>query len=177
MASTYGGMILLSVEEKGDCCTAVGVLNADKVVQDLCNGVHNPERTSASLLTPESVRRITESGVEIVLVTVRQARWEERPVHVGKNPLGGTYLRRNEGDCRPTDEQVRRMLAECVEDARDAKVLENYDVTDLDLESVVAYCHRFSAVKPGHMHLDLSTLNFSMRSGHQERTNISPRRG
>lgn len=160
MANTYGGTILLGVEEEGGSFTAVGVPNADKVVQDLWNGVHNAEKISSNVLAPESVHRFTESGVEIVVVTVRQARREERPVHVGKNPMGGTYLRRNEGDYRATDEQVRRMMAERVEDARDARVLENYDITDLDLESVVAYRNRFSAVKPGHVYLDLSTPEF-----------------
>lgn len=160
MANTYGGTILLGVEEKRGTFAAVGVPNADKVVQDLWNGVHNTEKISVNVLTPESVHKVAESGVEIIIVAVRQARREERPVYVGKNPLEGTYLRRNEGDYHATHEQVRRMLAERVEDARDAKVLENYDITDLDLESVIAYRNRFSAVKPGHVYIDLSTPEF-----------------
>ncbi|TRM51896.1 AAA family ATPase [Achromobacter sp. LC458] len=165
MANTHGGDILLGVEERGGHLVAVGVPNAEKVKQDLWNGAHNPTQISANVLGVDDVRIVPTGKMEILVVSVRQARREERPVHVGLNPMTGTYLRRNEGDYRATEEQVRRMMAERVEDARDARVLEHYDIADLDLESVTSYRNRFSAVRPGHVYLDMGMSEFLQKIG------------
>ncbi|MFQ1062178.1 RNA-binding domain-containing protein [Bordetella trematum] len=166
MANSHGGGIVLGVEERDGTLIAVGVPNSERIIQDIWNQAHNTERISANVLDQNDVRKIAISEtIELVLVTVRQARREERPVHVGKNPMGGTYLRRNEGDYRATDEQVRRMIAERVEDARDARVLEHYSIADLDMETVTAYRNRFSAVRPGHVYLDLGGPEFLQKIG------------
>lgn len=177
MANTHGGDILLGVEERDSTLIAVGVPNAEKVVQDLWNGAHNTNQISANVLGSNDVRRVPVGKTEIVVVSVRPARREERPVHVGLNPMTGTYLRRNEGDFRATEEQVRRMMAERVEDARDARVLEHYDIADLDLESVTSYRHRFSAVRPGHIYLDLGTPDFLQKIGAYARDRATGRSG
>lgn len=165
MANTRGGEILLGVEEVSPGKFAVhGVENPQKMVQDLWNAVHNTEKISTNLLSHEDVG-IVELDKPIIYIKVRQARREERPVHVGQNPMNGTYLRRNEGDYKATAEQVRRMMAERVEDARDARILEHFDIADIDLDTVTAYRNRFSAVRPGHIYVDLSLPEFLQKIG------------
>ncbi len=43
-------------------------------------------------------------------IRVPRAARQQRPVHVGSNPFGGTYLRRYEGDYTADDEAVRRLF-------------------------------------------------------------------
>jgi predicted HTH transcriptional regulator len=165
MANTHGGDILLGVEEADGSFIVHGIADPQKIVQDLWNAAHNQDKISTNLLGPGDVEVADVNGRKIVCVRVRQARREERPVYVGRNPMSGTYLRRNEGDFHATEEQVRRMMAERVEDARDARILEHFDVTDLDMDSVVAYRNRFSAVRPGHIYVDLGMNEFLEKIG------------
>lgn len=39
-----------------------------------------------------------------------------------------TYIRRHEGDCHCSEEQIKRMLAEQVEDSRDDRILVGFDL-------------------------------------------------
>lgn len=164
MANSHGGEILLGVEESNGKFIIRGVPDAQKVMQDLWNAVHNRERISANVLSPKDVE-LVDLGKPVICVTVRQAKREERPVHIGQNPMSGTFLRRHAGDFRASEEEVRRMMAERVEDSRDAKILENFEIADLDLESVTAYRNRFSAVRPGHVYLDLGMPEFLQKIG------------
>lgn len=166
LANTRGGDILLGVEENPTGNFKVrGVDDPQKLIQDFWNTVHNTSKVSHNLLSDSDVQIVTIQNKSIISIQVRQARREERPIHIGPNPMTGTYLRKNEGDYKATEEQVRRMIAERVEDARDARVLEHFTVNDLDLDSVSAYRNRFSAVRPGHLFVDLALPEFLQKIG------------
>ena len=49
-----------------------------------------------------------------------------------------------------TDEEVKRMLADQVEDSRDDKILPHYELADLDMGTFQAYRQVFSNRDPGH---------------------------
>jgi ATP-dependent DNA helicase RecG len=62
-------------------------------------------------------------------------------VYLTTNPLSGhTYRRLNDGDRALPDEEVKRMLAEQVNDSRDDRILKGYDVEDLDAETLGGRC-------------------------------------
>lgn len=166
LANTRGGDILLGVEESPIGQFKVhGVNDPQKLIQDFWNTVHNTSKVSHNLLSDSNVQVVSVQDKPIIAIKVPQARREERPVHIGPNPMTGTYLRKNEGDYKATEEQVRRMIAERVEDARDARVLEHFTIADLDLDSVAAYRNRFSAVRPGHLFVELGLPEFLQKIG------------
>jgi len=49
------------------------------------------------------------------------------------------------------------MLAECVEDSRDERILEYFSIEDFEKDTISAYRNGFSGVKPDSPWLDLST--------------------
>lgn len=166
MANSEGGTILLGVKEKPrGVFEAVGLRNLEKVRKALWDNLHNPKQISANLLTEQQIQPVDVAGKQVLRIEVPRASRHQRPVHVGSNPFGGTFLRRHEGDYQADDETVRRMLAERVEDSRDERVLKGFDLGDLDLDTVSAYRNRFSAVKPGHVWLDLPLPEFLERIG------------
>lgn len=61
-----------------------------------------------------------------------------------------TYIRRHEGDCHCSEEQIKRMLAEQVEDSRDDRILARFDFSDIDQDSLRAYRNLFAVAKPQH---------------------------
>ena len=166
MANTDGGVILLGVQEKPrGQFRALGISDVERVRKALWDNLHNRKQISLNLLSEADVQPIQVDGKTVLQVRVPRALRQQRPVHMGSNPFGGTWLRRYEGDYVADDEAVRRMLAERVEDTRDERVLKGFDFGDLDMDTVAAYRNRFAAVKPGHVWTDLPVPEFLERIG------------
>lgn len=166
MANSDGGVILLGVQEKPrGTFNALGIADMERVRKALWDNLHNRKQVSANVLSESDVAPVEIDGKVVLRVQVPRVSRRYRPVHIGTNPLGGTYLRRHEGDYQVDDETVRRMMAERVEDTRDDRVLKGFDFSDLDMDTVAAYRNRFSAVKPGHVWTDLPLPEFLERIG------------
>ena len=166
MANADGGIILLGVQEKPrGHFKSVGIKDIERVRKALWDNLNNRKQISVNLLVEANIQSILLDGEVVLRVQVPRATRQLKPVHISSNPLGGTYLRRYEGDYQADDETVRRMLAERVEDSRDERILKGFDFSDLDMETVAAYRNRFAAVKPGHVWADLPVAEFLERIG------------
>jgi ATP-dependent DNA helicase RecG len=152
MANTQGGFIFLGIEEVSRGKFEVsGIPNPSKVLKPLWDGLNNPQKVSVNLLTDAMVETLTIQQKQILRIRVPRAKRTQRPVYMGQNPLKGTYQRNYEGDYLCDEETVKRMLAEQVEDIRDARLLEGYGFDDLDLNTLNVYRNQFKATKPERM--------------------------
>jgi predicted HTH transcriptional regulator len=166
MANADGGVILLGVREQPPgTFHPLGLRDVERVRKALWDNLHNRKQVSINLLKESDIAPVQIAGKTVLRVQVPRATRQQRPVHLGSNPFGHTWLRRHEGDYVADDEAVRRMLAERVEDSRDARVLKGFDYSDLDMDTVAAYRNRFAAVKPGHVWADLPVPDFLERIG------------
>ena len=166
LANTYGGVILLGAQRlPNGRLQATGLPEPEWLRTALWDGLHNRAQISHNLLAESDVSTLPLEGKSVLRIRVPRASRQQRPVHVGSNPFGGTYLRRPGGDTPADDETVRRLLAEQVESARDDRVLKGFDFSDLDMDTVAAYRNRFAAVKPGHAWTDLPLEAFLERIG------------
>ena len=166
MANTDGGVIWLGIQEKPrGQFQALGLANPEKVRKALWDNLNNRKQVSLNLLSDQQIQPVNVEGKTVLRIEIPRAARQMRPVHLGSNPMGGTYLRRYEGDYLADDEAVRRMLAERVEDSRDERILKGFDFPDLDMDTVAAYRNRFAAVKPGHVWSDLPLADFLERIG------------
>lgn len=68
--------------------------------------VNNRERVSANLLSNASIEVLEVEGKNVIEVRVPRATRQRRPVFVGKNPLGGTFIRNHKRDYRCPDETL-----------------------------------------------------------------------
>ena len=160
MANTHGGMVLLGVREKSGVFSAAGVENVEKVRADLFNTLNNRAKVSVNLLTDADVTVAVVDGKALMRVHIPQASRKQRPVFLNGQPLGNTYRRLHEGDRHCDDDTVRRMLAEQLDDSRDARILHRFGLQDVDLESLHAYRGLFAAYKPGHPWVAPDDLSF-----------------
>ena len=166
MANTEGGVVLLGVEEKPDRTFEVsGIPNTAKVTSELWSGLNNREKVSANILTDSAVQVVKLEAKNVIQISIPRAARFQRPVYLGKNPFGGTFRRQGEGDFRCDEETVKRMLADQVEDARDAKLLEHYSLDDLNLPTLQAYRNAFKTVRPDHPWVDLNDVEFLRNIG------------
>ncbi len=166
MANTEGGVVLLGVEEVAtDQFEVLGVVNPSKVIKELWSSLNNKQKASSNILNEKDVKTLELEGKTIIQITIPRATRFQLPVYLGKNPLIGTYRRQGDGDFRCDEETVKRMLADQVEDARNAKLLEKFSVEDLNLPTLRAYRNSFKTVKPDHPWIDLENLEFLRRIG------------
>lgn len=150
-ANTQGGVVLLGIREKQGKFSLEGITNVAKVRKDLFDALNNRQKVSANLLSDASVRELVLDGRTILAIEIPRATRKQRPVHLTSNPLGGhTYRRLNDGDRSLPDEEVKRMLAEQVEDSRDDRILRGYGFDDLSLETFRAYRQVFANRDPNH---------------------------
>lgn len=161
MANTEGGVILLGAEERDGKLRISGILDVPRVTKQVWDSLNNRERVSVNLLADRDVEVKEVDGKNVILVHVPRAGRHQRPVHVGENPLKGTYVRNGEGDYLIRDEEaVRRMIAERVEDSRDSRILAHHTMDDIDAESLARYRNYFKANKADHVWNGLDDREF-----------------
>jgi ATP-dependent DNA helicase RecG len=150
-ANTDGGVVVLGLREKQGQFSVEGVLDAVKVRKDLFDGLNNRQKVSANLLTDDSVRELQWQGRTVMVIQIPRAKRQQRPLHLTTNPFAGhTYRRLNDGDRSLPDDEVRRMIAEQVEDSRDDRILRGYGFDDLCMETFRAYRQVFANRDPAH---------------------------
>lgn len=160
-ANTHGGDILLGIgEKKNHQFEVVGIKNTAKVLDDLWTSLNNPQKVSVNLLDDSLVQVLEIEGLSIVRVHIPRATRKQQPVFLRGNPLTGTYRRLNSSDCSVDDETVRRMLAEQLNDSRDARIFSGFGLEDLDLDSLHAYRNMFSGYKLDHPWTVLDDFDF-----------------
>jgi len=161
MANTNGGVVLLGIEEKPKgVFRVVGIQDSQKVLKSLWDGLNNPQRVSINILSDNHVEVVLVDNKQVIRINVPRASRKQIPVYVGSNPVIGCYVRRYEADYRCDLEIVKRMMAEQVEDSRDAKLLARFNLQDLDRETFTAYRNLAAASKPEHPYNELDDKEF-----------------
>lgn len=171
-ANTQGGDIFLGIRERsGGQFELAGVSNPQKVIDELWTSLNNLQKVSANLLRDRWVRVIEIDERSIVHVHVPAAARKQKPVYLRGNPLTGTYQRFNSTDQLQSEEKVRRMLAEQVEDSRDNEILQGFGLDDLELESFNQYRQLYINRDPDHPwnQLDAQKFLYSIGGWRQDR--------
>ena len=166
MANTFGGHIYLGIEETSDhqlICR--GIQDTDRIQKTFWDTINSKEKVNRNILSAPDIKIITIDGKDIVDIKIPRANRHDRPIYLGTNPFGNTYIRRHEGDYKADQDTVRRMMAESVEDSRDDRILDTFGSDDLDKETINSYRHRFATLKPDHIWNELSVDDFLYRIG------------
>ncbi len=167
-ANTNTGLIVLGVREKGASIVFEGLTDQqiESYKKRFWNDCNNPKTVSINLLTNEDVRVVTHQNKKLLVFKIPVASRTQKPVYLTKNPFGNTYKRNNEGDYRCTDEEVKRMIADAsAELKKDAVILENYTLDDIDTTSLKQYKRLFSIHRPGHPWLVENNLELLKKLG------------
>ena len=150
-ANTHGGDIFLGLKEKaGHKFALEGIADTQKVLKELWDTLNNPQKVSTCILRERWVKVLEIEGKSLIHIRVPPANRKQKPVYIKGNPVTGTYRRFNSGDMQVSEEIVRRMMAEQVEESRDAEILKGYGIDDLDFEAFHAYRNMYSARQPDH---------------------------
>ncbi len=150
-ANTSGGVVIFGIRDKHGQFSIEGVPNVQNVRRELFNQLNNRQKVSCNLLTDADVREVPFDGKTLLVIEIPRARRNLRPVHLTSNPFSGhTYRRLNDGDRQLPDEEVKRMLAEQIEDSRDDRFLPGYGFDDICMDTFRAYRQLFANRNPEH---------------------------
>lgn len=157
-ANTDGGTIVFGVTLK-DGRVQLDRLEEGRVKayhKALWDQAHNLNKVNFNVLGPSSVTVVECEGSWLLAVDVRRADRFERPIHLGRNPFGHTFKRRDEGDYRLKDHEVRRMIADADPIPQDRRILQHFGLEDIDKTSLDQYRQRMLAAKGPHPWLRLN---------------------
>ena len=84
MANSEGGTVLLGVEETTPgVFQVVGVVNPEKVIKELWNGLNNREKTNINIVADSGVTTPKLDGKRVIQISVPRATRFQMPVFVG----------------------------------------------------------------------------------------------
>lgn len=165
MANTNGGMVILGVREKKGWFEIVGIENIDKVRKDLFNHLNNRNKTNVNLLTDRHVTEHEIDNKKLLVIEIPRAQRKQQPVYLTTNPFGNTYRRFNDGDKVLSDDEVKRMLAEQVEDSLDNRLMLGYGFDDIDMQTFRTYRQVFFNREPVHPWNEQTDIDFMRQIG------------
>jgi len=179
MANTDGGVILLGVSEKDGEFELINLPDTGRLRKDIFSTAGNLSKVSVNLLSNQSVSDIQIDGKAILRVDVPRAKRSQRPVFLNGNPLGGNaYRRLHENDQKLTDDEVKRFLAEQVEDSRDSWILPaGFGLDDLCQESIRAYRQAHQNLNPAHPWGSLDDAAFLAQIGAWRQDRMTGKQG
>ena len=162
-ANTYGGIILLGVEEMPDkSFHTVNLPDPEKLIKEFWDIANDPNKTSVNILSTKDVFVQEVDGNHIVVINVPRAERSYKPVYVDGNPLC-TYRRNGEGDYRCTKEEYQAMVRDAAVKTQDMLVLNEMDLTVFNKESIRSYRQRMRLSRPGHVWESLEDEDFLLK--------------
>ncbi|MDY2964333.1 MAG: ATP-binding protein [Streptococcus dysgalactiae] len=141
-ANTNGGVVILGYDERDKVNPIKGFKNPQPIYDQLLNDANNRNKVSFNLLTDDDIliKPIRDSDRSLIIVNIREAPYSAKPVHIGKD-IGNSYIRLGEGDRAVTKQQLKYLLSSSHDDI-DSQILPNFDISDINFETVERYRSR-----------------------------------
>lgn len=141
-ANTNGGVVILGYDERDKVNPIKGFKNPQPIYDQLLNDANNLNKVSFNLLTDDDIliKPIRDSDRSLIIVNIREAPYSAKPVHIGKD-IGNSYIRLGEGDRAVTKQQLKYLLSSSHDDI-DSQILPNFDISDINFETVERYRSR-----------------------------------
>ena len=135
-ANTNGGLVILGVDEKNHEVT--GVRDPYKIRDDLFNSLNNPNKVSKNIISNDDVKiHKLENNLCVIVIKVPEAPYHFKPIYLNNNPKEA-YERLGEGDIKLSSEKYKALVVGAKEET-DNELLKNYNIDDLDVESLEMY--------------------------------------
>lgn len=181
-ANTSGGTILLGIKETKGIFNVIGIENPDNILKDLWDNLNNPKKVSSNILNNSLITIREIDNKKIILINVPKAERKERPVYIGENPFNeskhaGTYRRNYSGDYKCSNEEIKRMIADQLDESQDSIILEGFSMEDLNKDTINSFRNRLRAVKPNHPWVSLDDKSFLYKLGAYDKDRKTKKEG
>lgn len=162
--NTDGGVLILGIEELDNHNFKIsGVKDPQKILDDFFSNKNNPMKLSYSTIENEDIQELEIKGKKIIEISIKQAPDNKKPVYLGNN-TNEVFIREKSTDVKAKGESMKTLLR-LSDDNLDTKVLNNYDLDDLDLDSVEKYKSELVKRDSYSNYSELDTESFLKRIG------------
>ncbi|MCM1037945.1 MAG: putative DNA binding domain-containing protein [Ruminococcus sp.] len=162
--NTSGGVIVLGVVEGYPQNDIQGVGNVAKTLTSLWDQISNRTKVSFRNINNEDVTEYKlDANTTIILVSVKEAPEGMKPVYIN-DKLENTWIRTGEGDRKATKEEIAAFMRNA-QPSQDDLVLDNFDMNDLDLDTVLAFKERVNKRYPKQKYLEMTNEEFITEIG------------
>lgn len=140
-ANTFGGIILLGVEEyKDKSFHTIDLPDPDKLLKEFYEILNNTDKVSKNILSDDDVNIITVEGKKIISIEIPRAKRTDRPIFLSGNP-SDSYRRSGEGDYKCTKEEILSMLRDAAIKTYDMQILHDTNISCFNKKSVDMFCN------------------------------------
>ncbi len=165
-ANSNGGVIILGVGERQDgTWYTTGLKNADKLKRNFWNTIHDTKKVSINLLSDKNVESYEVNGDTILVIYVPRAKREQKPVYINNDLFGGCYRRDWEGDYHCSKAEIKGMLRDAADETEDMKIVEQFDISAIDTESLKGFRNYHKSYRPEHVFNNLPDDEYLERIG------------
>ena len=165
-ANSNGGVIILGVGERQDgTWYTTGLKNADKLKRNFWNTIHDTKKVSINLLSDKNVESYEVNGDTILVIYVPRAKREQKPVYINNDLFGGCYRRDWEGDYHCSKAEIKGMLRDAADETEDMKIVEQFDISAIDTESLKGFRNHHKSYRPEHVFNNLPDEEYLERIG------------
>lgn len=158
-ANTQGGIVILGVSEEGGL-HAVGVNNAQKIIDDLWNIALNPQKVSSNILVDSDVEIIRSEGKDLIVVKIPEADRRLKPIYLNGNMTAGTFVRYGQGDHHCSRSRLNEMVRDSQDVPNDDAPLKEIPMKALNLGAVDRYRTMFASMNPKSSYNALPDIEF-----------------
>ena len=165
-ANSNGGVIILGVGERQDgSWYTTGLKNPEKLKKNFWNTVHDTKKVNINLLSDKNVESYDVGGDTILVINIPRARRDQKPVFINNDLFGGCYRRDWEGDYHCSKAEVKAMLRDAIEETSDMKIIEQFDLSVINRESLQGYRNYHRNYRPEHVFHRLSDEDYLIKIG------------
>lgn len=158
-ANTDGGLLILGIEETPTGLNISGINKPEKVKKELFDILNNSQKVSKNIITDQNVIKKSIENKTLIIINIPKAYYKDKPIYLNNNPKN-TFKRNYEGDYKCTEQEMIIMIQDSSNESLDNTLLENFNIDDLDTESIRSYRQRFSLLKPEHPFTELNNVDF-----------------
>ena len=156
-SNTAGGDLIFGVQDTAGKFEVVGVIEVDKVQNDLLSCFRSGEKLNRIIAARE--RAFEHDGKTLLIFHIPEAQRREKPIYLNGD-IRKSYIRRGGGDEHCTQEQIERFLRDATAPTFDMELFADLDLENFFDTQSVAWYRRLLQEKQGKRHTDLSDVEF-----------------
>ena len=146
-ANADGGRIILGIDDVTKIVE--GVSKPEAKIQDLWNGLNNPQVVNENILRQDDIWTYETDGKTLIIMDVPRAERSLRPIYHSRLETG-TFKRNGEGDYRCRMSDISAMMRDKSDETYDSKVLPGTLFDDMDISTLHDFRNMLRSANPMH---------------------------